>query len=52
MMVMSLTHFLSFALHMFMVLCSGKGDNDGKGNGKGNKGKSNKGKVEWIWWPG
>jgi hypothetical protein len=28
---MSLTHFLSFALHRFMVLCSGKGDNDGKG---------------------
>ena len=30
----SLTHFLSFALHRFMVsLCSGKGNDDGKGKG-------------------
>jgi hypothetical protein len=29
----SLTHLLSFALHRFMVSCSGKGDDDGKGNG-------------------
>jgi hypothetical protein len=29
----SLTHFSSFALHMFMVLSSGKSDDDGKGKG-------------------
>jgi hypothetical protein len=51
-MMMSLTHFLSFALHRFTVLSSSKGNNDGKGNGEGNKKKSKKGKAEWLWWPG
>jgi hypothetical protein len=47
-MMMSLTLFLSFALDRFTVLCSGKGNDDGKGN----KRKSKKGKAEWLWWPG
>jgi hypothetical protein len=29
----SLTHFSSFALHRFMVLCSGKSNDDSKGKG-------------------
>ena len=29
----SLTYFSSFVLHRFMVLCSGKSDDDGKGKG-------------------
>jgi hypothetical protein len=46
----SRVHFVSFALHRFIVLCSGKGnDEDGKGNdgtGKGNDNDNVKGKGD------
>ena len=45
----SLTHFLSFALHRFMVLCSGKSDDDGKGkSGKGKGGSGGQGDDTWM----
>jgi hypothetical protein len=43
----SVTHFVSFALHRFTVLCSGKGNDDGKGKGKdGSRKGDNDGKGE------
>ena len=46
----SLTHFLSFALHRFMVLlCSGKSDDDGKDKSGKGKGGSAGGQGDDTW---
>ena len=44
-----LTHFLSFVLHRFMVLCSGRSDDDGKGkSGKEKGGSGGQGDDTWM----
>jgi hypothetical protein len=48
MMKKTVTHFVSLALHKFMVSCSGKGDDNGKGKDGSGKGDDNgkKGKED------